>query len=117
MLAGAFAYSLQESHIEVMYQGFYENGKEIIPPISTTVTTTPFKDYTVSLILASLASFGVGFAFFIYNPQNSPIEFRDRSKNQDVSNVNQFSQVRCGNCGNIIDSDAVYCKKCGIKFH
>lgn len=135
MLAGAFAYSYQESHIEVITQGYYVNGIEIVPPMSMTVTTTPFKDYAVSIILASLASFGVGFGFFVYRPENSPSEPTDSSKNQetcDSSNINQaevrasnsiilkdgtFSQIRCGNCGTINDLDAIYCKKCAIQLH
>jgi hypothetical protein len=132
MLAGAFAYSYQESHIEVITQGYYVNGIEIVPPISRTVTTTPFKDYAVSIILASLASFGVGFGFFVYRPENSPSEPIDNSKNHDYSNITQagvrasnsvilkdgvFSQIRCGNCGTVNDFDAVYCKKCAIQLH
>ncbi len=63
-LAGAaLAYWYEQTTIETM-PGVNMEGVQIIQPIYNETITTPYRDYTLPLIMFSVALFIAGFAFY-----------------------------------------------------
>ncbi len=70
VLAGAaFAYAYQETTTETIPE-FSFGGIQVTQPTYYDVTTTPYKDYAVPLIIGSVALFVVGFALMFSQSRN-----------------------------------------------
>ena len=65
LFAAAFAYSYQQTTTNTI-PGMSFGGITVTQPYSYDVTTTPFRDYTLPLVLGGVALFVSGFALIVY---------------------------------------------------
>jgi hypothetical protein len=102
LVGGAFAYSYAKTN-SISASG-------ITIPLGSTY---PYRDDGYGLILGSVALFVVGFAFMIYQPQNSP-QPRAMIYNQRTRTTQGWSGMarNCPVCNNIISSDYNFCPFC-----